>query len=622
MGDTLDEGSLTERLLDVVLASGDDPVSSLQGIVRLMCDTSVADHAQLFVVEPDDVHLRLAAAAASDPAATESLRDALAGTAVRLDSSLSGRATRSAEPILLNRVRDSGVPFPSRFLEHVERFDVSHVVALRVPGHGRDLGALMASRTGDHPPFEPADVALLTRIAAISAFALERLALRRRVERQADILDRVADAVLAVDENRVVTKWNRGAERLYRISRDEAVGRPLAELFTTVSHEPAQLDTAWGELSERDAWRDAVRQVTRDGRVVEVEASVTPLHDDETGFAGAVAINRDVSTAMRAQRELAERQAFAEALLDVVGGRTLVIATDGQVRAVNARYEKEGPFGEGPGSGPDVGADALAFLDLLAHGIPGVGTIAEAVRAALAGRDAVATIDVPAGGGRWTAAQVQRFVGPGGGALVTFVDVSERKAHELELAHLATHDSLTGLPNRALMLDRLRESLARAHRRARPLAVLFVDLDGLKQVNDAEGHDAGDDMLRAAAERLARCCRAADTVARLGGDEFVVLLDEITDAAEAEALAVRMLTTLREPGVPASRSRYVGSLSASIGVALADGKPAPTERDALDLVGHADAAMLVAKRSGKDQVVLIARPRSAGAAIADQPDEV
>jgi diguanylate cyclase (GGDEF)-like protein len=263
----------------------------------------------------------------------------------------------------------------------------------------------------------------------------------------------------------------------------------------------------------------------------------------------------------------------------------------------------------------------VAFLDLLAHSTPGVGTVADAVRAALAGSDSTTAIDVPGRDGTWTAAQVQRFVGPGGGALVSFIDVSERKAHELELAHLATHDSLTRLPNRALMLDRLREALARAHRRGRPLAVLFVDLDGLKMVNDSEGHDAGDDMLRAAAERLARCCRVADTVARLGGDEFVVLLDEITDAAEAEALAARMLTSLREPGIPASRVRYVGGLSASIGVALADGLPAPTERDALDLVGHADAAMLVAKRSGKDQVVLIARPRPAGGAVDDQSAE-
>ena len=301
---------------------------------------------------------------------------------------------------------------------------------------------------------------------------------------------------------------------------------------------------------------------------------------------------------MRAQRELTERQAFAEALLDALGGRTVVIGVDGRVRAVNARYEKEGPFGEGSGSGPDVGADALAFLDLLAHGTPGVGVVADAVRNTLAGSGTRQAVDVPGRDGTWTAAEVHPFLGPGGGALVSFVDVSERKAHELELAHQATHDSLTELPNRALMLDRLRESLGRAHRRGQPMAVLFVDLDGLKQVNDTVGHDAGDDMICAAAERLAGCCRVADTVARLGGDEFVVLLDEIADAAEAEALAQRMLTALRTPGTP-SGGRYVGSLSASIGVALADGLPAPTETDARDLVGHADAAMLVARRRAR-----------------------
>jgi diguanylate cyclase (GGDEF)-like protein/PAS domain S-box-containing protein len=602
MGDAVDRDDLLLRALDGLIAARRDPAASMALLVELICSSGLADHAHLYLVEPDDLHLRLAAVHATDPEAALAFRDVMARATVRLDSSLPGRAMAGGHPIVLNHLREADLPIPAGFLEHIERYDVQHMATVPVPGDDRPVGALMTSRTGSAPGFDDEDVALLVRLAAIASFGLDRVALQRRIARQADILDRVADAVLAVDENRVVTKWNHGAERLYGIRRQDALGHPLSDLLTTVSHEPGQLDAAWGELTRHDGWRDTVRQVTRDGRVVEVEASVTRLDDGESGFAGAVAVNRDISHLLRSQRELAERQSFAEALLDALGGRTAVIGTDGRVRAVNERYEKEGPFGAGPGSGPDVGADALAFLALMAKGAPGVGLIADAVRSTLAGQPRRDTVDVLSHDGTWTEARVQAFRGPGGGALVSFVDVSERKVHELELAHQATHDALTGLANRALLLDRLRESLGRAFRRGHRVAVMFVDLDGLKAINDTRGHAAGDAALVATADRLTRGCRVIDTVGRLGGDEFVVLLDEVDDTAEADALAHRMMGLLGEPG------DAVGPLSASIGVALAEGIALPTEDDAADLLGHADAAMLIAKRTGKGQVVLVAQP--------------
>jgi diguanylate cyclase (GGDEF)-like protein/PAS domain S-box-containing protein len=596
-------GTLVASALDALLTSADEPSRSLERIVSLVCRSGLSDQAHLYVVDADDVHLRLAAVAAVLPDAAAALRSVMAGTAVRIDSSLPGRASRSSDPIVLNDLAQLDLPIPEDFRRHIDAYDVRHMVAVQVPGQGRTVGALVASRCGERPPFGPDEVALLAQVAAVSAYALDRVALLGRVARQADILDRVGDAVVAVDENRIVTKWNRAAESLYGIPREQALGSRLGDLFTTVSYGSSDLDTAWTGLRSAPAWRDAVRQVTRDGRVVEVDALVTSLEDDASGFSGAVAVNRDVSELLRSQREIAERQAFAEAVLDTLPGRTVVVGEDGRVRAVDARYEKEGPFGDGPGSGPDVGADLLAFLDLLSHAMVGAGVLAREVRATLAGDDGDTTVDVLGLDGRWTAAQTARFRGPGGGALITFVDVSERKSREVELAYQATHDSLTDLPNRALLLDRVRESLARAARRGHRVAVMFVDLDGLKAVNDRDGHAAGDAMLVAAARRLESSCRVIDTVARLGGDEFVVLLDEVDGTQEAQVLADRMHAALQDP----SAADDVGPLSASIGVALADGIAAPTETDAADLVGHSDAAMLVAKRSGKGQVVLMTR---------------
>jgi diguanylate cyclase (GGDEF)-like protein len=161
------------------------------------------------------------------------------------------------------------------------------------------------------------------------------------------------------------------------------------------------------------------------------------------------------------------------------------------------------------------------------------------------------------------------------------------------LRHGALHDALTGLPNRTLFLDRLEQSLRRARRRGteRAAAVLFLDLDRFKLVNDSLGHAVGDELLQAVAERLDGAIRPGDTVARLGGDEFTVLLEDVGDAREAAVVAERVLATLHDPFAVAGRELHI---SGSIGIALA----AP-EADPEELIRDADVAMYRAKSQGK-----------------------
>ncbi len=178
------------------------------------------------------------------------------------------------------------------------------------------------------------------------------------------------------------------------------------------------------------------------------------------------------------------------------------------------------------------------------------------------------------------------------GTVVTVRDVGERKGLEERLRHQAFHDPLTSLPNRALFEDRVRHAVARARRHGRGLAVLFVDLDDFKTVNDSLGHAAGDDLLRQVAERLDECTRAADTVARLGGDEFAVLVEDPEGVGKAEDVAVRMHAALADkPFQVADHELFMHS---SIGIALADAG-ASSE----DLLRNADMAMYAAKASGK-----------------------
>lgn len=162
---------------------------------------------------------------------------------------------------------------------------------------------------------------------------------------------------------------------------------------------------------------------------------------------------------------------------------------------------------------------------------------------------------------------------------------------ESELAELALRDSLTGLPNRRLLMDRLGQGLARAERQ-RGLAVLFIDLDGFKKINDGYGHAAGDDALQFVARRLDETARREDTVARLGGDEFVVLCENTT-AGEAAGIAQRILAALAAPDDPAPP----WSITASIGIAMAE-----TDAGASQLLSAADAAMYRAKTAGANRV--------------------
>ncbi|WP_241799109.1 putative bifunctional diguanylate cyclase/phosphodiesterase [Acidithiobacillus caldus] len=180
------------------------------------------------------------------------------------------------------------------------------------------------------------------------------------------------------------------------------------------------------------------------------------------------------------------------------------------------------------------------------------------------------------------------------GVVLVFHDVTEKRRLTAELAHQATHDALTGLPNRTLFLDRLAHDRAQATRHERQLAVGILDLDGFKLVNDRFGHAAGDALLQEMAQRLQTKMRSGDTLARMGGDEFGLLLTDITQIDEVEHACARMLEALRTPfHLPGGEEV---PLSASIGLTsypLDDSSPA-------DLLRHADLALYAAKAAGRD----------------------
>jgi diguanylate cyclase (GGDEF)-like protein/PAS domain S-box-containing protein len=172
-------------------------------------------------------------------------------------------------------------------------------------------------------------------------------------------------------------------------------------------------------------------------------------------------------------------------------------------------------------------------------------------------------------------------------------DITERKQAEQRIEFLANHDSLTGLPNRRLMEDRLKQALARAALNKEKLAVLFLDLDYFKTINDSMGHSTGDALLQAVAERLTACLRSIDTVARLGGDEFVIILPDIQGQAEAESFAAKIQETITQPYTFDNNEYHV---STSVGISL---YPDHGDQDSI-LLRNADIAMYRAKDRGRN----------------------
>jgi len=179
------------------------------------------------------------------------------------------------------------------------------------------------------------------------------------------------------------------------------------------------------------------------------------------------------------------------------------------------------------------------------------------------------------------------------GAIITSIDVTDRKLAERRLSHLATHDPLTGLPNRILFDDRLSLELARAKRGNKKLAVMLLDLDHFKDINDSWGHTVGDEVLKTVGRRLPQFLRKSDSIARMGGDEFLILLPEIEDAEDVLTIALKVLDAFKEPFIVGARELYT---TPSIGIAI-------YPDDATDpdmLMKNADIAMYSVKQKGRN----------------------
>ena len=298
------------------------------------------------------------------------------------------------------------------------------------------------------------------------------------------------------------------------------------------------------------------------------------------------------------QEPLASHPGFMTAVLDALPAQTAVVDGQGTIVAVNVAWSR---FMTERGGQPRRCAQGVNVFEVLSR-VRGrdrasAHEAAEGLRAVLRGETAEFDRDITCvlrqDDPLFFSLQMVPLDTEGGGAVLCYTDITARKRLELEAERRAVHDDLTGLPNRVLLLDRLQQAMG--SRDASRAAVLFIDLDQFKLVNDGYGHAAGDQVLQQLARRLLAVVRPSDTVARLAGDEFVILCERLPFLTEAYRLAQRVLATVTEPfSVDGARL----SLGASIGIATAEDHP--TAR-AEDLLRAADQAMFEAKARGRNQ---------------------
>lgn len=475
-----------------------------------------------------------------------------------------------------------------------------------VTAEGEALGTLCVL---DRQPRE-FDAEQIETLAALARQVMAQLELRRQqgelrqaVERYQRLFDNALDGVLQTRPGGEVLDANAAACTLlgYSLQQIQSAGRGgLLDL------EDPRLAVLLEERAARGHARGEVRMRRRDGSMIEVELT-SALYADENGESMASVVFRDVTERLRWQQQLQAHMEMLDKLARHVPGSLYQfrMSADGHLSFPFASEGIRTIYEVAP---QDVRDDVTPVLqrihpDDLQYMLDSIKASAETLEPwRLEYR-----VILPEQGERWRSCTAQPERLPDGSTLWHGfnTDVTERKQIEAQTFRLAYYDALTGLPNRALLRDRIELSLVKARRNHQYGAVMFLDLDNFKQINDARGHSVGDLLLEQVAARLHSLLRAEDTVARLGGDEFVMLVNNLgadveSSARAAMAVAEKVRSVLDEPYVI---ENYSYSSTGSLGISLFP----KSGQEIDDVLREADTAMYRAKAAGRNRIAFFER---------------
>ena len=453
----------------------------------------------------------------------------------------------------------------------------------------KDGGALWCRAVGRAAnPDMPETSVIVTYSDTSERHEAER-ALRRSEAMYRNLVETSNDLIWSVD---AAGRWTylspAAARRIYGCPPQELLGREFGEI---TAQEVLERDTAVFRriLAGESVFDYETRHLRGDGVHVDLSFNAIPLRDARGAVVGATGTARDVT----AQKVIAASQ------YENVEKLRLAVDTAELEYWEWDRASASMHFGRSPGDS-QPGAKRIGFDDWLRRVHEDDRERCRVASLATQAQGAPYQIDfrvyLPSGEVRWMHSRGKAILDPNGEitrVIGVSQDITERKRQEEEARFLAYHDTLTGLPNRRLLDDRLAQAVFLAQRRDTRVAVMVIDLDRFKQVNDALGHRAGDAVLREAAHRIAGCVRKADTLARHGGDEFVVVIPDLRQDGDCQVVAEKILRAFEPPFLVDRREFIIG---ASIGVSL---YPADAG-DGDGVLRNADAAMYRAKQLGRN----------------------
>jgi diguanylate cyclase (GGDEF)-like protein/PAS domain S-box-containing protein len=434
---------------------------------------------------------------------------------------------------------------------------------------------------------------LLVLLAFLKSYRTLK-ALARLDSRSLAIYRAIGDAVVVVDANGRIESINPPAQTLMAMDAEQACGKPLGDVFKLLdahTGEPRQSPVV--EVLRTGKPVPIVNGVLlrrEDASTLAIEDSAAPVFDSHDQLFAAVMVFRDVSDRYAMLADLRREHAMWQRTFEYAAVGMAHLSPDGKWLRVNRKLCQMTGYSEaellelsfrGVTHPEDLGNDLAMLRNLMVDRLTSYATEKRYIR-----KDGQII---------WVSLTISMVVGEDGMpeiGISIIEDITDKKQAMLQIEHMAYHDQLTGLSNRRLLEDRMAQAISSVLRRDKQMAILYLDLDHFKLINDSLGHHVGDQLLQQVAQRLSSTLRAEDTVARMGGDEFVIMLSDITEAMDAAMMAEKIIADL-------STTLLIGGdelhLNPSIGISLCpqDGRTSD------ELLKNADAALSDAKQQGR-----------------------
>ena len=442
-------------------------------------------------------------------------------------------------------------------------------------------------------------IAFLVMCLILKRMVIDPLAAQRKAEQQLRVLssaiEQASDFIIITDCHGVIEYINPKVTDFIGFHHPEVIGK-TPRILKSGQHPREFYERLWQTVLNGEVYRGTIINKKKDGALYIEEKTISPLKNEKGDIIHFVSTGRDVTERKRAEEAIAQSERMYRGAIEVA-------------EAVPYYFNYETAMYDFIGTGiltltgySNEEFTPAIWSEIMQEEIP-IGALAglpsEQAHKKIREGDGLnwrsdCRILTKSGEERWltdSAVMIKNRLGVTTGSLGILLDITERKRAEKRIEYLAYFDSLTGLPNRTLFLDRLNTVLAHSRRAQSQLAVLFLDLDEFKNINDALGHSVGDLLLQQTAQRLRDCLREGDTLARMGGDEFLILLPLINRPEDAAVLSQRILDQICKPFLLVDSNCFI---AASIGIVLfpSDASDGP------GMLRNAEIAMYDAKRSG------------------------